>query len=139
MPPLRSRKEDILPTAMSILNHLKKKHNLKVDYISHDGVQVLKDYQWPGNVRELENTLERIALIYDKSILHVDDIKNILDENESPLKKEPDSIASDSTENQKVESDDIVNLTRYFLEKFKPLKNLNIKQSERVLREQTGI
>ena len=42
-----------------------------------------------GNVRELENTLEGLSH-FDKSILHVDDIKNILDENESPL-KEPDS------------------------------------------------
>ena len=88
VPPLRERREDISPTAMAILIHLKKKHNLLIDYIHHDGVQALKDYDWPGNVRELENTLERVALIHDKPIVSVDDIKYILDENQSPIKKE---------------------------------------------------
>ncbi len=127
VPPLRSRKEDILPTAMSILNHLKKKHNLKVDYISHDGVQALKEYQWPGNVRELENTLERIVLIHDKSILHVDDIKSILDENEPQLKKEPDSTLPESKENQAIDSDDIFKPEEIFSGEIQTLKELEYK------------
>ena len=126
VPPLRSRKEDILPTAMSILNHLKKKHNLKVDYISHDGVQALKEYQWPGNVRELENTLERIVLIHDKSILHVDDIKSILDENEPQL-KEPDSTLPESKENQAIDSDDIFKPEEIFSGEIQTLKELEYK------------
>ena len=97
VPPLRERKEDVLPTAMAILIHLKKKHNLLVDYISHDGVQALKEYDWPGNVRELENTLERVALIHDKPILSVDDIKYILDENRPLVKKEIKNSKSDSS------------------------------------------
>ena len=112
---------------MSILNHLKKKHNLKVDYISHDGVQALKEYQWPGNVRELENTLERIVLIHDKSILHVDDIKSILDENEPQLKKEPDSTLPESKENQAIDSDDIFKPEEIFSGEIQTLKELEYK------------
>ena len=112
---------------MSILNHLKKKHNLKVDYISHDGVQALKEYQWPGNVRELENTLERIVLIHDKSILHVDDIKSILDENEPQLKKEPDSSLPESKENQAIDSDDIFKPEEIFSGEIQTLKELEYK------------
>jgi len=81
VPPLRDRKEDILPTAMSILKNLKKKHNISVDFFSHDAMQTLNQYSWPGNVRELENTLERVVLIHDKPIIESDDIKYIIDEN----------------------------------------------------------
>ena len=81
VPPIRGRKEDILPTAMSILKNLKKKHNISVNFFSHDAVKTLTDYSWPGNVRELENTLERVVLIHDKPIILSDDIKYILDEN----------------------------------------------------------
>tara|TARA_B100000530_G_scaffold181217_1_gene114604 strand:+ start:77 stop:1528 length:1452 start_codon:yes stop_codon:yes gene_type:complete len=85
VPPIKDRKEDILPTAMSILKSLKKKHNISVECFSHDAVQTLKAYDWPGNVRELENTLERVVLIHDKPIIQSDDIKYIIDENNSSL------------------------------------------------------
>ena len=83
VPPLRDRKEDILPTTMSILKSLKKKHKISVNCLSHDAMQTLCQYDWPGNVRELENTLERVVLIHDKPIIETDDIKYILDENSS--------------------------------------------------------
>ena len=85
VPPMKDRKEDILPTAMSILKSLKKKHNISVECFSHDAVQTLKAYDWPGNVRELENTLERVVLIHDKPIIQSDDVKYIIDENNSSL------------------------------------------------------
>ncbi len=83
VPPLRERREDILPTAMSILKNLKKKHKISIEYLSHDAVQLLNEYNWPGNVRELENTLERVVLIHDKPIIQSEDIKYILEENSS--------------------------------------------------------
>ena len=85
VPPLRGRKEDILPTTMAILKGLKKKHNISVDYLSNDAMETLKLYDWPGNVRELENTLERIVLIHDKPVIQSDDVKYILDENSASL------------------------------------------------------
>ena len=48
-------------------------------------MQTLKAYDWPGNVRELENTLERVVLIHDKPIIQSDDVKYIIDENNSSL------------------------------------------------------
>ena len=90
-------------------------------------MQALKEYQWPGNVRELENTLERIVLIHDKSILHVDDIKSILDENEPQLKKEPDSTLPESKENQAIDSDDIFKPEEIFSGEIQTLKELEYK------------
>ena len=85
VPPLRERKEDVLPTTMSILKSLKKKHKISVNCLSYDAMQTLSQYDWPGNVRELENTLERVVLIHDKPIIESDDIKYILDENKSSV------------------------------------------------------
>ncbi len=84
IPPLRDRKEDIHPTAMSILKGLKKKHNITTGCISHNGMQALQSYDWPGNVRELENTLERIVLINDIPIITKEEISPILDESSQP-------------------------------------------------------
>ena len=80
IPPLRDRREDIIPTTLSILKDLKKKHKLSVDFISHSAMEILTDYSWPGNVRELENTLERALLINDKPLIMGDEIKAILDQ-----------------------------------------------------------
>ena len=60
IPPLRERKEDIAPTVLTILKGLKKKHNISVDFISHNAMKRLVEYDWPGNVREMENTLEKL-------------------------------------------------------------------------------
>ena len=59
IPPLRDRKEDIIPTVLTLLKNLKKKHQISVDFISHNAMNTLCDYDWPGNVRELENTLNK--------------------------------------------------------------------------------
>ena len=80
VPPLRQRKEDVIPTTLTILKDLKKKHKISVDFISHEGMQTLTNYDWPGNVRELENTLERILLIHDKPIIESEDINKILED-----------------------------------------------------------
>ena len=86
VPPIRDRKEDVLPTAMSILKNLKKKHNISVECFSRGAINTLIDYDWPGNVRELENTLERVVLIHDKPIIQSEDIKYILDESSTSSK-----------------------------------------------------
>ena len=81
IPPLRDRKEDIAPTVMTILKGLKKKHKISVDFISHNAMNRLIDFDWPGNVREMENTLERVVLINDKSLINLEHIESILSNN----------------------------------------------------------
>jgi len=94
IPPLRDRKEDISPTAMSILKSLKKKHNIVTGSISHGGMLALESYDWPGNVRELENTLERIVLINDIPIITKEEIMPILDESSQPLAEHTPPLTS---------------------------------------------
>jgi len=81
IPPLRERKEDIAPTVLTILKGLKKKHNISVDFISHNAMKRLVEYDWPGNVREMENTLERVVLIHDNPLIRLENIDSVLNKN----------------------------------------------------------
>jgi transcriptional regulator with PAS, ATPase and Fis domain len=59
IPPLRARKNDILPTARHLLKQIAGEANLAEIKIDKEPARVLKNYAWPGNVRELFNVLER--------------------------------------------------------------------------------
>ncbi|MFH0996159.1 MAG: sigma 54-interacting transcriptional regulator [Pseudomonadota bacterium] len=59
IPPLRERREDILPIAESILRQLALEAALPEIAIDSQAGRILQQYDWPGNVRELSNVLER--------------------------------------------------------------------------------
>ncbi len=68
IPPLRDRRDDIIPLCNYFLEkHLPKSHK-KITGFTKDAVQVLMHYSFPGNVRELENIIER-AIIIEKGPL----------------------------------------------------------------------
>lgn len=66
LPPLRERREDILPLARAVLERLSWRMGRKMPTLTPEASQKLLDYPWPGNVRELENALERV-LIFSRS------------------------------------------------------------------------
>ncbi|MEW6243695.1 MAG: sigma-54-dependent Fis family transcriptional regulator [Bacillota bacterium] len=59
IPPLRERKEDVLPLAHCFVEKHNQITGRAVKGISPDALAVLQAYDWPGNVRELENVIER--------------------------------------------------------------------------------
>lgn len=63
IPPLRTRKVDIIPLARKFANRFQEKHGIRIDRIDDSFVEALLSYPWPGNVRELENVIQR-AVIY---------------------------------------------------------------------------
>jgi len=63
LPPVRERKEDILPIAEALLGELNRKHDCKVVEIPPPVVDALMSHSWPGNVRELRNVLERAVIL----------------------------------------------------------------------------
>lgn len=71
IPPLRDRKEDILPIA----KHFLEKFNAKSEKIFVDieppAAECLMRYEWPGNVRELENVIERIVVLNNDTYVKV--------------------------------------------------------------------
>ncbi|MBM7693980.1 transcriptional regulator with PAS, ATPase and Fis domain [Peribacillus deserti] len=65
IPPLRERREDILPIAYILLKKLEKKFNRQGIYLSNSAEITLEKHSWPGNIRELENVLERAINVLD--------------------------------------------------------------------------
>jgi len=64
IPPLRDRKDDILPLATHFMNKHSNENKKNVNSISPEAKSILQSYHWPGNVRELENTVSR-AVIFE--------------------------------------------------------------------------
>ncbi len=63
VPPLRDRKEDILPLTRFFVDRLSKKLKIRNLHIDASCIEYLQKYNWPGNVRELENVIERAAIL----------------------------------------------------------------------------
>jgi two-component system response regulator HydG len=63
VPPLRERRDDILPLALFFLDHFNRKFNRSAGPLQADAVASLESGQWTGNVRELKHTIERAVVI----------------------------------------------------------------------------
>ncbi|MBU5425230.1 sigma 54-interacting transcriptional regulator [Tissierella pigra] len=59
IPPLRERKEDIIPLIDTLLPKICREIGCEPKRISSEAINILVKYNWPGNIRELENILER--------------------------------------------------------------------------------
>jgi two-component system response regulator AtoC len=68
IPPLRERREDILPLARMFLANLQQKVGRRYEGFSREAENILLAYSWPGNIRELRNVVER-AIILEKGPL----------------------------------------------------------------------
>jgi two-component system response regulator PilR (NtrC family) len=75
VPPLRERREDILPIAEAILARLSGELGEKLPPLSDAARVALQDYAFPGNVRELENILERAVALSDGAHIEVSDLR----------------------------------------------------------------
>ena len=70
LPPLRERREDILPLAQHFIRKYNEENNRHIsNQIAPDVLALLEAYTWPGNVRELENVIERAVVIAPESEL----------------------------------------------------------------------
>jgi len=87
LPPLRERKEDILPLAQHFLEKFCKENHKPIKKLSDAAEDRLLYYPWPGNVRELANIIERTVVL---------DIAQVI---------EPDHIYLDSSFNAKGKED----------------------------------
>ena len=63
VPPLRDRKDDVVPLARLFMERFTKQFKKPFRTISPAAERVLTDYEWPGNIRELRNLMERTILL----------------------------------------------------------------------------
>lgn len=69
IPPLRERKEDIIPLALHYLKKQNLKYNTKKVFYSLTLLALIQ-YDWPGNVRELKNVVERMYVLTSGPIIY---------------------------------------------------------------------
>lgn len=75
IPPLKERKEDIIPIVNYYIKFFKNKFYSKIIDFSDEVKKAFVNYQWPGNVRELKNIIERIFVLYsEKDIINLSDL-----------------------------------------------------------------
>ena len=62
LPPLRDRREDVIPLAEHYLHRFVQRYGTPVRRLSAHAMERLLNYPWPGNIRELRNVMERAAV-----------------------------------------------------------------------------
>jgi DNA-binding NtrC family response regulator len=73
MPPLRARKDDILPLSEHFLKQYGVKYGKEALVIDSDAKEKLCTYVWPGNVRELQHTIENAVILSNGPTLTASD------------------------------------------------------------------
>src|SRR6516162_5707370 len=63
LPPLRERREDIMPLANSFLKRFAAQANRVIKGFTPTAVERLTGFDWPGNVRQLQNEVQRAVLL----------------------------------------------------------------------------
>ena len=74
VPPLRERKEDIVPLARFFLTKYCTEMKRPPITISRQALEAMESYDWPGNVRELENAVERLVALAEGDSASIADL-----------------------------------------------------------------
>ena len=113
IPSLKDRFEDISDLTISFLNRYSSDKNIH-RFITHEGMNLLKEHSWPGNIRELKNVIERICLLSSSEEIQTSLIKEVISE---------DRLFIDETEEDNLE----IYFKKYLSKYFKNFdENLNI-------------
>ncbi len=75
IPPLRERREDLVPLARHLLMRLARESHRGAVELGDDACRAIEQHPWPGNVRELRNCLERAVLLGDQPVLGTRDLR----------------------------------------------------------------
>ena len=81
LPPLRERREDIMPLATAFLKRFAAQANHVINGFTPGAVERLTGFEWPGNVRQLQNEVQRAVLLnegneVDVAVLSVTNVKS---------------------------------------------------------------
>lgn len=87
IPPLRERKEDILPLAEFFLRKFAALNNARVKQFDKEALAYLLENNWPGNVRELENTIERAVVLSNSDVIRLEEVATLMQGSEAAIEK----------------------------------------------------
>ncbi len=74
LPALRERVMDVEALASHFVNLFSAKTNKKINPLSREFIETLKQYSWNGNIRELKNVIERSVILSDTNELSTDSL-----------------------------------------------------------------
>jgi len=74
IPPLRERRDDILPIFYLYLGKVCRKHGTALKNLSQNAEDILRSYNWPGNVREIINVVNKLFYICQKQNIYEEDL-----------------------------------------------------------------
>lgn len=74
LPPLRERREDILPIAYHFLKKFSSENHKEVNQFSQEALEFIVKYDWPGNVRQLENAIEHAVVVCKGNTVVLEDL-----------------------------------------------------------------
>ncbi|MGD9114532.1 MAG: sigma 54-interacting transcriptional regulator, partial [Desulfobacterales bacterium] len=132
IPPLRERRDDIMPLVCSMLQQMAQEAALSEIKMGLEAEKALRQYDWPGNVRELLNVLERALSSTDADTIRLSDLpfylqcspKDASQKSQSSMKevharaeKEAILYALKETENNKAQAAKILGIHRTLLYK----------------------
>ena len=80
LPPLRERREDILPMARLFLKRFADESNRELLDFTPEAIELLSSYKWPGNVRQLQNAVQHAVLMCENGIVQARDLGLLVDE-----------------------------------------------------------
>jgi two-component system response regulator HydG len=88
LPPLRDRREDIVPLTDHFRRQHARRHHKAVKSVSPAVAKRLYTYDWPGNVRQLRNAIDAMVVLDNDGILDLDDLPpELMDEADVPASK----------------------------------------------------
>jgi DNA-binding NtrC family response regulator len=74
VPPLRARRDDILPLAQQVLRRAAYRSRKFVRGLTEDTARILLEHAWPGNVRELENCVAHAVAVCTSELIGPEDL-----------------------------------------------------------------
>jgi two-component system response regulator AtoC len=98
LPPLRERREDIIPLAEYFLQKMCEENHKEIKKLTSDSKKKLLAYNWPGNTRELANIIER-AVVMDANNAIAPEHLYIDQKMPSETIKVPSSASNQQTDN----------------------------------------
>lgn len=85
IPPLRERKEDIIPLILHFVQKLNQKYEMRKRF-KPELLKALQEYEWPGNVRELQNLTERLLVTAEGDWIDAEYVPNYIYKNSNNKK-----------------------------------------------------
>ncbi len=88
LPPLRERREDIIPLVHFFMNRFNESFGKNFTGLSREAHEMLLNYPWAGNVRELRNVIERVVLLEEGSLIELEHLAFMPQQEVTSLNKE---------------------------------------------------